>query len=66
MEPHTTAEIEALAADLQQRQIDTIFVYVSYLADWVLQLQRIITRDFVAALKQAAPQVEVQAWLGIR
>ena len=31
MEPHTTAEIEALAADLQQRQIDTIFVYVSYL-----------------------------------
>ena len=28
MEPHSSDEVAALAADLQQRQIDTIFVYV--------------------------------------
>lgn len=31
-ESHTEAEITALADGLQQRQIRTIFVYVSYLA----------------------------------
>jgi hypothetical protein len=66
MEPHSTDEVAALAADLQQRQIDTIFVYVSYLKPTGLFNPTYNhAREFVTALKQAAPQVEVQAWLGI-
>ncbi len=66
MEPYTTAEVEALAASLQQRQIDTIFVYVSYLKPTgSFNPTYDHAHDFVAALKQAASQIEVQAWLGI-
>ncbi len=66
MEPHTTAEVEALAADLQQRQIDTVFVYVSYLKPaGLFNSTYDHARDFVMAFKQAAPQIEVQGWVGI-
>jgi hypothetical protein len=66
MEPHTTAEVAALASDLQQRQIDTIFVYVSYLKPaGIFNPTYDHARDFVATFKQAAPQIEVQGWLGI-
>ncbi len=66
MEPHTAAEVAALAEDLQRRQIDTIFVYVSYLKPTGLFNPTYDhAREFVTTLKQAAPQIEVQAWLGI-
>jgi hypothetical protein len=66
MEPHSTAEIAALAEDLQQRQIDTIFVYVSYLkptGEFNPTYEH--AREFVTVFKQAAPEIEVQAWLGV-
>ncbi len=66
MEPHMAAEVEALAADLQRRQIDTIFVYVSYLKPTgSFNPTYDHAHEFVTALKQAAPQIEVQAWLGV-
>jgi hypothetical protein len=66
MEPHRSDEVVALAADLQQRQIDTIFVYVSYLKPTGLFNPTYdYAREFVTRLKQVAPQIEVQAWLGI-
>ncbi len=66
MEPHTAAEIEALAADLQQRQIHTIFVYVSYLKPTgEFNPTYDHAREFVAAMNQIAPEIEVQAWLGV-
>jgi hypothetical protein len=66
MEPHTTAEIAALAEDLQRRQIDTIFVYVSYLKPTgEFNPTYDHAREFVTALKQTAPQIEVQGWLGV-
>jgi hypothetical protein len=66
MEPHTNAEIEALAADLQQHQINTIFVYVSYLKPaGEFNPTYDYAREFVTAFKQVAPHIEVQGWLGI-
>jgi hypothetical protein len=66
MEPHTAAEVAALAEDLQRRQIDTIFVYVSYLKPTGLFNPTYDhAREFVTLLKQVAPQINVQAWLGI-
>jgi hypothetical protein len=66
MDPHNATEVAALAEDLQRRQIDTIFVYVSYLKPTGLFNPTYThAHEFVAALKQAAPQIEIQAWLGI-
>ena len=66
MVPHTTAEKAALAAQLPQRQIDTIFVYVSYLKPvGSFNSTHDQARAFFAAFKQTAPQIEVQGWLGI-
>ncbi|HSD83896.1 MAG TPA: hypothetical protein VLG46_08560, partial [Anaerolineae bacterium] len=66
MEPHTRSEVEALAANLKQQQIATIFVYVSYLKPTgEFNPTYDHAREFVAAFKQAAPEIEVQAWLGV-
>jgi hypothetical protein len=66
MEPHSAVEIAALAEELQRQQIDTILVYVSYLKP-IGEFNPTYdhAREFVTALKQAAPQIEVQGWLGI-
>ncbi len=66
LELHTTDEVEALAIGLQQHQIDTIFVYVSYLKPTgSFNPTYDHAHDFVAALKQAAPHIEVQGWVGV-
>ena len=66
MEPHNAAEIAKLAKDLQQRQIGTIFVYVTYLKPTgSFNPTYDHAHDFVVAFKQAAPQVDVQGWIGI-
>jgi hypothetical protein len=66
MEPYSAAEIALLTENLQRRQIGTIFVYVSYLkSTGEFNPTYDYAREFVAALKQAAPQIEVQGWLGI-
>lgn len=66
MESHSDTEITALAKDLQRRQIDTIFAYVSYLKP-VGEFNPTYdhAREFVTAFKQAAPEIEIQAWLGV-
>jgi hypothetical protein len=66
MEPHDVSEIEALTAELKQQQIATIFVYVSYLKPTgEFNPTYDHARAFVSAFKQAAPEIEVQAWLGV-
>ena len=66
MEPHTVEEVAALAADLRARQVSTIYAYVSYLkpgGTFNPTYEHAV--EFVSNLKQAAPHVRVQAWLGI-
>jgi hypothetical protein len=66
MEPHLDAEIAALAADLRDHQIDTIFVYVSYLkSNGEFNPTYDYAHDFVAVMNKIAPEIEVQAWLGV-
>jgi hypothetical protein len=66
MEPHSAAKITTLADDLQQRQIDTVFVYVSYLKPTgEFNPTYDHAREFVTAFKKTAPQIEVQGWLGV-
>ena len=66
MEPHTIEEIRALANDLRTRQITTIFVYVSYLKpNGIFNPTYDHAREFVSDLRQAAPELDVQAWLGV-
>ncbi len=66
MEPHRKTEVNALVADLRRHQIDTIFVYVSYLKPTGLfNATYAYARDFITAFKQVAPDITVQAWLGV-
>ncbi len=66
MEPHSISEVEKLVAALKKRQITTIFVYVSYLKpNGEFNPTYNHAREFVTAFKQAAPDIEVQAWLGV-
>ena len=64
MEPHSLAQIDALARKLQTEQISTIFVYVSYLkADGAFNPTYAHAAEFVSELKAVAPDLDVQAWL---
>jgi hypothetical protein len=66
MEPHSVSEVEALAANLKQQQIATIFVYLSYLKPaGEFNPTYDHAREFIMAFKQVAPEIEVQAWLGV-
>jgi hypothetical protein len=66
MDPHNTAAIMTLAEDLRQHQIDTVFVYVSYLkSNGAFNSTYDHAKEFVTAIKQVAPDLVVQGWLGI-
>jgi spore germination protein YaaH len=63
---HSASEVEALVASLKQQQIATIFVYVSYLKPTgEFNPTYNHAREFMSAFKQTAPEIEVQAWLGV-
>jgi hypothetical protein len=65
-EPHTPADIAALAHALQQRQMQTVFVYTSYLqTDGAFNQTFHHAIDFIAAFKRAAPGITVLAWIGL-
>lgn len=64
--PHTDAEITVLADDLAARQITTVYVFTSYLKEHgAFNPTYAHAADFVAALHRAAPDISVQAWLGL-
>ena len=65
MEPHSPDQVAALAAELRDRQITTIYVYVSYLKPSGFNPTYDHAAEFVSNLKTAAPNLDVQAWLGI-
>jgi hypothetical protein len=65
-EVHSTADVEALAADLRKRQIRDAYVYVSYLRPSG-QFGETFSQapNFTSALNQAAPEIRLHAWLGV-
>jgi hypothetical protein len=66
MEPHTSEQISALAQELLAGQITTVFVYVSYLKPHgVFNSTYDHAAEFVSTLKSIAPDLDVQAWLGV-
>jgi hypothetical protein len=65
-DPHQGAEIAALARDLQQREICYVFVFVSYLkADGRFNPTYSYAAQFTRVLKQAQPDLNIQAWIGL-
>jgi hypothetical protein len=66
MEPHDPDQIAMLASELRDRQITTIYVYVSYLKpDQAFNPTYAHAAEFASNLKAVAPNMSVQAWLGI-
>jgi len=66
MEAHSRAQISELAKHLREHEISTVYVYVSYLKPTGLfNTTYDYAKDFIAGLKAAYPEVDVQAWLGI-
>ena len=66
MEAHSREQISQLARHLRDCQISTIYVYVSYLKPTGLfNATYDYAKDFVAELKAAYPDIDVQAWFGI-
>ncbi len=66
MDAHSAAEIEALARDLQQHHISTIFVYVSYLRPGdVFNPTFDHARQFVDIMRFAAPDMTLLGWVGV-
>lgn len=65
MQPHRLSRVAALAADLSDRQITTLYVYVSYLKPDGFNPTYDYAAEFVSNLKAAAPDIDVQGWLGI-
>lgn len=65
-QPHTNSEIVSLVDDLEQRQITTIYVYTSYYKpEGAFSTTYGYAKEFVAALKSANPDINVQAWIGL-
>jgi hypothetical protein len=65
-EPHSPAEITALAKELKQRQIVYVFVYTSYLKDHgAFNPTYGYASQFIQDLKTAYPSVKILAWLGL-
>lgn len=65
-DPHQSDEIVALARDLRQREIRYVFVFVSYLkADGRFNSTYSYAAQFTHALKDAQPDLNVQAWIGL-
>ncbi len=65
-EPHSEAEIVALSADLTARQLTTVYVFTTYRQpDGTFNPTYDDAATFVPALKRAAPELDVQAWIGL-
>ena len=66
MEPHTDAEIEALAADFQRYGITDGYFYVSYLnAGGEFNPTFDHAADFTRRFRAAAPDIRLLAWIGV-
>ncbi len=62
----TDAAIRALAAELRSNRIRDVFVYVSYLRrDGQFGRTFEKSENFLRLLKEVAPEVRVQAWIGV-
>lgn len=65
-ETHSEDSIAALAANLKQRQISTIYVYSSYLkASGNFNPSYAHAGAFISTLKARNPDLNVQAWIGL-
>ncbi len=63
---HTPEEIRALADEMDRHQVQTIFVYVSYLKPGgYFNPTYDHAAEFVRAFKAAQPGATVEAWIGI-
>ena len=63
---HTPEEIRALADEMDHHQVQTIFVYVSYLKPGgYFNPTYDHAAEFVRAFKAAQPDATVEAWIGI-
>ena len=64
--PRTETEIKQLADDLDARQLTTVYVFTSYLKeDGAFNPTYDHAEEFVQGLHAAAPEVKVQAWIGL-
>ncbi len=65
-QPHRADEVLALTMDLAEQQITTIYVYTSYYKpEGVFNPTYAYAEEFVTALKNFAPDLTVQAWIGL-
>ena len=66
MAPQDREQIRALAERLQALQVDDVYIYVSYLKpDDTFNPSFDVARQFVADLKQYAPDLRALAWIGV-
>jgi hypothetical protein len=66
MEPHTSAEIQQFAAELQSRRIRYGYFYVSYLKpDGTFNATFAHAADFTRTMREAAPEITLLAWIGV-
>ncbi len=64
--PHAADEIRELSAALAQQQITTIYVYTSYYKpEGTFNPTYGYAEEFVTALKNVAPDLSVQMWIGL-
>ncbi|HSQ40269.1 MAG TPA: glycoside hydrolase family 18 protein, partial [Anaerolineales bacterium] len=64
--PHTSNEVLELAMALAQRQITTVYVYTSYYRpEGTFNPTYGYAEEFVTALKNIAPDLNVQMWIGL-
>lgn len=65
-QPHSRDGIAGLANEFNQKGIKYIYVFVSYMrSDGSFAPSFIYAREFLAALKETQPTLQVLAWLGI-
>ena len=63
---HSDEEIADLAAALRDRQINTVYVFVSYLkADGDFNPTYAYAGHFVEAMRSVGPELDIQAWVGL-
>lgn len=66
MEPHTSAEISAFAAELQAHRITDAYLYVSYLrADGQFNQTYDHARALTDQLRALVPDIRLLAWVGV-
>lgn len=65
-QPHRADEIMTLTMELAERQITTVYVYTSYYKpEGSFNPTYGYAEEFVAAVKDFAPDLVVQAWIGL-